>query len=190
MAHQIFRSHTHQENSYEGKAIPDLNRVSLNAVRSETPPCPEWTAVNVHRVLINIVTIVSGWMFVGPEHCRTAEYMELASNYAMVAFGGPVLLQMFPKWSRRWVAHVLPPVRKTWGYHRRIAKLLGPTVRARREQVERGEVIRGRSDMTGWMLKNSHRFNDEIHSDDDIARLQLSLSAVSIHTTVITATAM
>lgn len=155
---------------------------------SETPPCAGWTEVNVHQLLIKIVTIVSGWQFVGPDHCRTKDYMDLASNYAMVAFGGPVLLQMFPKWSRRAAAHVLPPVRKVWSYHRRIAKLLGPTVRARREAMEGGKEVP--NDMLQWMLKNAHRFPDEIRSDDDIARVQLSLSAVSIHTTVLTATAM
>ncbi|KZL80201.1 ent-kaurene oxidase [Colletotrichum incanum] len=154
---------------------------------SELPPCPHWSEVDIHHVLVRIVTIVSGWMFVGPDYCRTDEYMDLAANYAADAFGGPKLLQVFPKASRPFVAPFLPPLRRVWKAHRRITELLGPAIETRRNAVVEGQQVP--DDMLQWIIKNAHRFRDEIKTDGDIARLQLSLSAVAIHTTALTATA-
>ncbi|KAK1580583.1 cytochrome P450, partial [Colletotrichum navitas] len=170
-----------------GKATPELSVVALDAVLSELPRNPDWSEVDIHHVFARIVTIVSGWMFVGPEYCRTDEYMDLAANYAADAFGGPKLLQMFPKASRAFVAPLIPPLRRVWKAHTRIATLLGPAIEARRKAAATGEPVP--DDMLQWIINNAHRFPDEIKDDGDITRLQLSLSAVAIHTTALTATA-
>ncbi|KAL0938409.1 ent-kaurene oxidase [Colletotrichum truncatum] len=170
-----------------GKATPELSVVAREAVLSELPSCPDWSEVDIHHALVRIVTIVSGWMFVGPEYCRTEEYMDLAANYAADAFGGPKLLQIFPKRSRAFVAPLLPPLRRVWKAHRRITTLLGPAIQARRDAALAGHEVP--DDMLQWIIKNAHRFPAEIKADGDIARLQLSLSAVAIHTTALTATA-
>ncbi|KAI6355514.1 hypothetical protein MCOR25_008160 [Pyricularia grisea] len=173
--------------SPEGKVTPELSRVAWEAVLSELSNFSDWTEVDIHHQLVRIVTIVSGWMFVGPEFCRTDEYMDLAAHYAADAFGGPVILQMFPKAMRRFVAPLVPPIRRVWKAHHRIAALLGPAIAARRNTDPDSQSIP--DDMLQWLIENSHQFPDEIKEDGDIARLQLSLSAVAIHTTALTATA-
>uniref|UniRef100_L7JGD0 Ent-kaurene oxidase n=1 Tax=Pyricularia oryzae (strain P131) TaxID=1143193 RepID=L7JGD0_PYRO1 len=171
-----------------GKATPELSRVARDAVLSEIPQSSDWTEVDVHHQLVRIVTIVSGWMFVGPDFCRTDEYMDLAAHYAADAFGGPLVLQMFPKALRSIVAPLVPPVRRVWKAHRRIAALLGPAIAQRQRNTGPGSQP-APDDMLQWLIDNRHQFPDEIKGDGDIARLQLALSAVAIHTTALTATA-
>ncbi|KAL5940714.1 hypothetical protein ACKVV1_008384 [Pyricularia oryzae] len=171
-----------------GKVMPELSRVARDAVLSEIPQSPGWTEVDVHHQLVRIVTIVSGWMFVGPDFCRTDEYMDLAAHYAADAFGGPLVLQMFPKALRSIVAPLVPPVRRVWKAHRRIAALLGPAI-AQRQRNTGPSSQPAPDDMLQWLIDNRHQFPDEIKDDGDIARLQLALSAVAIHTTALTATA-
>lgn len=168
--------------------MPELSRVARDAVLSEIPQSPGWTEVDVHHQLVRIVTIVSGWMFVGPDFCRTDEYMDLAAHYAADAFGGPLVLQMFPKALRSIVAPLVPPVRRVWKAHRRIAALLGPAI-AQRQRNTGPSSQPAPDDMLQWLIDNRHQFPDEIKDDGDIARLQLALSAVAIHTTALTATA-
>jgi hypothetical protein len=166
---------------------PELSKVAQEAVFSEMPPCYDWTEIDLHHCLIGMVTIVSGWVFVGPEYCRTKEYMDLAANYAMDAFGGPKLLQLFPEALRPLAAPLLPPLRRVKRFHRRISELLGPAIQARKKQLEGGTCKSG--DMLDWLIINAHRFPDDIRSEHDIARVQQSLSAVAIHTTALTALA-
>ncbi|TLS24970.1 hypothetical protein PpBr36_06866 [Pyricularia pennisetigena] len=170
-----------------GKVTPKLSGVARDAVLSEIGQFSDWTEVDIHHQLVRIVTIVSGWMFVGPDFCRTDEYMDLAAHYAADAFGGPLILQMFPKAMRTIVAPLIPPVRRVWRAHRRIAALLGPAI-SQRQSASPGSQP-APDDMLQWLIDNRHQFPDEIKGDGDIARLQLSLSAVAIHTTALTATA-
>ncbi|CAK4034814.1 ent-kaurene oxidase [Lecanosticta acicola] len=170
-----------------GKITPALSSVAENAVISQLPPCDEWTEVDLHHALISQVTIVSGWVFVGPEYCHTKEYKDLAAAYAADAFGGPKMLQAFPSWLRPLAAPFLPPLRRVKRFHQRILDLLGPGIERRRKQIAENEARS--ADMLDWLIKNAHRFPHDISSDYDIARVQQSLSAVAIHTTALTAVA-
>lgn len=168
-----------------GKITPQLSEVAKEVVESELTNCSDWTEFDLHHSLISMVTIVSGWVFVGPEYSRTKEYQDLAADYAQVAFVGPKMLQMFPKFLRRVVAPFLPPLRRVKRFHQRIHDLLGPGIGLRKTQLSEGQSRS--ADMLDWLIVNAHRFPDDIKSDHDIARVQQSLSAVAIHTTALTA---
>lgn len=86
------------------------------------------------------------------------------------------------------MAPLVPPVRRVWKAHRRIAALLGPAIAQRQRNTGPGSQP-APDDMLQWLIDNRHQFPDEIKGDGDIARLQLALSAVAIHTTALTATA-
>ncbi|KXT16518.1 hypothetical protein AC579_1349 [Pseudocercospora musae] len=164
-----------------------LSEVANGAVLSTISKCSEWSEVDLHHSLISIVTIVSGWVFVGPEYSATKEYMDLAASYAADAFGGPKMLQLVPQPLRPIAAVFMPPLRRVKRFHQRIFDLLGPGIDRRRKELAEGRLRS--ADMLDWLIVNAHRFPDDIRSDYDIARVQQSLSAVAIHTTALTALA-
>lgn len=167
-----------------GKITTPLAAVADEAIKSEMPTCEDWTEVDLHHVLISAVTMISGWVFVGPEYYRSTEYKDLAASYAADAFGGPKMLQMVPS-PLRWIAApFMPPLRRVKRFHNRIFELLGPGIDIRRKQLSEGQSRS--ADMLDWLIMNAHRFPHDISSDYDIARVQQSLSAVAIHTTALT----
>ena len=52
--------------------------VSMNRY---VPQADDWTPVNIHSVLAQIVAQVSGRVFVGPELCHEPEYLEAALKF-------------------------------------------------------------------------------------------------------------
>jgi cytochrome P450 len=152
------------------------------------PACEDWTAVNVNKVLVRIIAIVSGYIFLGPELCRNEEYMQLSIGYTVDAFTCVFILRSLPVFMRPIAVWFIPHYWRIGKYRRRVRKFFLPIIRARREAMTK-PGYEAPDDLLQWTINKASKF-DEIKSDNDIAQMQLRLSLAAIHTTSTTGTAM
>ncbi|QDS73163.1 hypothetical protein FKW77_002128 [Venturia effusa] len=160
---------------------PRLAKTAEEAVATEIPNCPEWTKVPFFQCLLNIVAIVSGDIFLGPEMCRNEEYMKLSVGYTLDAFAGIHKLKQWRKWMRPIGRYFVPELKVANAYRSRSNKFLGPLIKQRRAMIEQGADLP--DDLLSWTMRKTSKFPEEIKSDDDIAFMQLRLSLAAIHTT-------
>ena len=153
---------------------------------SELPPCEDWTPVNVTRPLLNIVAIVSGLIFLGPDLYRRPEYLHAAVDYTIDITAAVGRLKAWPWWMRPVMSRIVPEVVRLREHRREAAKFLGPVIDERRRLKAAGEQLP--DDTLQWLL---NRADDAGITDvADITHMQLLLTMAAIHTTTLTATRM
>lgn len=147
------------------------------------PPCKDWTEVCIHGKVIDIVARVSGRLFVGPELCVDARYLEVAKNYTMDVMKAVDAVKSVRPWLRPFVAHRLPQVRAIRNHEKAAIDFLYPIVKKRMDNAKNDPNCIKPDDMLQWMIDRSGSAN----SVDELARLQLGLTFAALHTTTITA---
>ncbi|KAK4210620.1 putative cytochrome P450 E-class, group IV [Rhypophila decipiens] len=156
-----------------------------DAIRLEMPPCDDWTPVRINQKLLRVVAMASGRILVGPELCRSEEYLESAIKYTIELMEARSAVDAIPPWIRPFKASRLPQVKQLDQRIKKATAFMQPIVEARLA-LNRADVKP--DDMLQWMIDDQMK---EQHGKLDIerqARLQLSVSFVSIHTTTLTAT--
>jgi choline dehydrogenase len=133
-----------------------------------------WAAVNIYSKILQIVAIVSGSVFLGPDLCRRPEWVHSSINYTIDLFTGIAKIQQWHPWLRPFGQY---SAFKSAEEHRRKAREFLRPVIAKRRQMDGKELP---DDMLQWMLNKCEDFG---LSDEDMASLQLDLSLVAIHTT-------
>ncbi|KAL8372584.1 hypothetical protein RB595_002093 [Gaeumannomyces hyphopodioides] len=142
------------------------------------PPTDNWTCHKIESKLADMIAIVSGHIFMGPERCRDPEYLYPAVHYTKHVIRAVRALKLWPRWLRPLASLFIPELRQAEVHSARFKRFLTPIVRDRRERMARGEA--GPDDMLHWMLA---RAESQGISDDDMASFQLGLSLAAIHTT-------
>src|SRR6478735_10056662 len=99
------------------------------------PPCDDWTEVNIHHALLRIVGMVSGRMFIGPELCRSEQYLDAAINYTMEVMGAQRAVQNMRPWLRPFRAQSLPEVKKLYQRIAEAEAFLEPVVKTRTDAM-------------------------------------------------------
>jgi len=168
-------------------ALPRLSPPLTDEVHEsfllEMPDCTHWTAVNINRALLRIVAMVSGRIFIGPELCRSEEYLDAAINYTIEVMMVRQAVDSIAPWKRPFLANRLPAVKRLEGRVKQAMNFMEPVIEARK----RLPADQKPDDMLQWLTESQEKMGEDT-SAEKLARLQLGLSFAAIHTTTMTAT--
>ncbi|KAL6859810.1 hypothetical protein ACO1O0_003834 [Amphichorda felina] len=172
-------------------SLPKLNETISAEVKEalgmELKVGSSWTEVDIHHVLLRVVAMVSGRVFIGPELCRTEQYLDAAINYTMEVMTAQRAVQHLKPWQRPLLASRMAPVRKLRQRIREANDFLQPVVDGRRRTAAAGSPAYEKpDDMLQWMIDGQEQFTDR--NSRDLAKVQMGLSFAAIHTTTLTAT--
>lgn len=154
--------------------------------REELPPgdLTTFTPVNINHTLLRIVAVVSGRIFIGPELCRTPEYVDMAMNYTMDIVNAREAVTRLPKWQRTLKASSLPAVKTLREREKKAWAMLQPIIEARLRAVGDPDY-RKPDDLLQWILDSPADLTPQ-----DMAEMQLALTFAAIHTTTMTVTSV
>ncbi|KAI1498348.1 cytochrome P450 [Biscogniauxia marginata] len=164
---------------------PTLAQEVQEALDLEMPPTSTWTEVDIHHVLLRVIAMASGRLFIGPELCRTEQYLDSSINYTMEVMEAQRAVQQMRPWLRPFLANSLPQVKKLGQRIKEAEDFLYPLVELRKQAASNPDDEKP-DDLLQWLLARQPSFPDEI--SQNIARVQLGLSFAAIHTTTLTAT--
>ncbi|RYP72846.1 hypothetical protein DL769_004361 [Monosporascus sp. CRB-8-3] len=166
-----------------GRINETLAPVVARTVADEIGPCKDWKEVNIYHSLLQIVAIVSGHVFLGPELCRREEYLRASIDFTVDLFVAIAALKRWPKRLRFLAKYWVPQLNTVYEHRRRAHDFLVPIIRRRRTIAKNEEKP---EDMLQWLLEKSEKFN--LRGDEELAETQLILGMAAIHTTTIAAT--
>ncbi|KAF5984991.1 cycloheximide-inducible CIP70 (cytochrome P450 family) [Fusarium coicis] len=176
----------------KGELTPSLSRLSLtiatevrDSMNLTMPPCDDWTEVNIHHALLRIVGMVSGRMFIGPELCRSEQYLDAAINYTIEVMGAQHAVQNMRPWLRPFRAQILPEVQKLYQRIVKAEAFLEPVVRRRTDAMNDSSYEKP-DDFLQWLIDRKDKFPDK--NSQNLAKVQLGLTFAAVHTTTLTAT--
>lgn len=141
------------------------------------PSAEDWSSVVVSQALLKIIAQVSGRIFVGPELCRTPEYIDHAINYTRDMMASANAVKRLKPWFRPFLSSRLPEVRKVQQRRAAAENFFTPIIEKRRNSKSKP------NDMMQWMIART--------PSADVSTLvarQLGLTAAAIHTTSTMAT--
>lgn len=164
---------------------PNLYQEVERTVKDVIPPTDDWVSYGVEESLVQIITVVSGSIFVGPQLCRTPEYKDACANFSVHLFRAIRALKQWPRWIRSVGRYFTPGVKRVQGYYRDGQNILIPVIKERREKMRLGEKMP--DDVLQWMLVKAE---NEGVGDEALCDLQLTLIMAAIHTTSRGATEM
>ncbi|OTB14586.1 hypothetical protein K445DRAFT_318993 [Daldinia sp. EC12] len=162
---------------------PRLSAETERTIHEALPPCDDWTSVVVYPTILRIVATISGALFIGPELCRSEEYLNASIGYTLDYVNGVQGLKKWNQWLR-WIGrYFTPEVTKLYEDRKKAHAFLQPVLAKRREAIKKGGEVS--DDALQWMMTKADElgFGDEV-----IAEAQLNLSMAAIHTTSLTVT--
>lgn len=154
-------------------------------LRTELPPCKDWTEVNINSKLLRIVAIVSGRVFLGPELCHDEAYINAAINYTIDVMLALRAVQGLTPWQRWLKGSSLPEVMNLDKHEEEATRFLRPVIAARRQAEKDEPGYQKPDDMLQWLMDAQGLGERE---ERQLAKLQLTVSFAAIHTTTLTAT--
>ncbi|KAF2851024.1 cytochrome P450 monooxygenase-like protein [Plenodomus tracheiphilus IPT5] len=169
-------------------SLPRLNPTICEEVdaslREYMPPCPDWTELKINKILVDIITKVSGRIFVGPDLSENPAYLEAASNYTMDLMKAVNVIKRMRPWLRPLLAHRTNEVRQLREREAQAQNYFKPLIAERVHAKKTDPNWQAPDDMLQWMM---NRTTDKI-TVAEIAKEQLALTFAAIHTTTLTAT--
>ncbi|KAI0887803.1 cytochrome P450 [Annulohypoxylon maeteangense] len=163
---------------------PRLSDETARTIRENLPESSdEWTSVVAYQTMLTIVATISGAIFIGPELCRSEDYLKASIGYTLDFINAVTKLK---QWSRRWRwfgRYFTPEVDKLFAERKKAHIFLRPVIEQRRAAMAAGHDLP--DDTLQWMLNKVDEFG---LSDDNLAETQLNLSMAAIHTTTLTVT--
>ncbi|KAI0442640.1 cytochrome P450 [Xylaria telfairii] len=170
------------------KATHNLQRM-LSALKeefqfilaTEFPDCEDWTPFRVQPFMIRAVSRLSGRAFVGSALSRSEEWMNVSVNFAVTAFIAVTKLQFFPPWMRPVAQHLVSELKTIRKDLAKAQAMLEPLIEERLANAEDMSSSEKPDDFIQWL---SDALPDEEKRNHFMqAKMQLLLSASSIHTT-------
>lgn len=157
------------------------------AFREELPPCKDFTPVPLNQKLMRIVAKVSGRIFIGPELCRSEDYIDMAINYTLELMAAQQQISRMKPWQRNLYAKSLPEVKKLHERQRSSKDFLRPLIVARKKAMKEDPDFQRPDDIMQWILDGGqNKFGDQ--EVDELTEIQLGLTFAAIHTTTMTTT--
>ncbi|KAK2022647.1 cytochrome P450 [Colletotrichum zoysiae] len=157
------------------QVVGGLSKEVARTVPEVLVPCEEW----------NIIAIVSGYVFIGPELCRHPKYLDATKSFARNAFGAAASLKQWPKslcwFAARFVDARVAELRKQ---RANLIEFLTPYVEERR--ALRDQAKDSPQDMLQWAVNKAPKF--KIDTNAELTNVQAVLSIVAIETTTTLAT--
>ncbi|KAI5867197.1 ent-kaurene oxidase [Durotheca rogersii] len=170
------------------RMVPQLKDELEHILATEFPDCQDWTPFKIQPFMVRTVARLSGRVFVGPALSRAEEWLDVSINFAVTAFIAVTKLQLFPPWMRPAARRLVPELGAIQRDLERARAMLAPVIERRlhleRQQQDFGDDdydYEKPDDFVQWLL-------DALPADQKTdyraqAKLQLLLSAASIHTT-------
>lgn len=157
-----------------------LREELLQFLGTEFPPCDDWTPVKVQPVALRVVARMTGRTFVGPDLCRTEQWMDTSINFAVHVFAAVIKLQFFPDWLRPLAQYLVSELGQLRRDKAIATSLLRPVIEERLRDADVPGYEKP-DDYIQWLLD---ALPEEQRTDfEKQAELQLILAAASIHTT-------
>lgn len=154
-------------------------------IDTELPQSEDWTLIKLNPRLLRIVAMVSGRVFIGPDHCRDETWIKIAVDYTLNVFAGQRAIKTWrPIW-RSFVYRFLPEVKQIYARREDARKFLVPIIQQRKAMQGKWGNNKP-DDMMQWMLEKADAWN--VKGDDRQAFQQLTLTMAAIHTTTMTVT--
>ncbi|QSZ32315.1 hypothetical protein DSL72_001889 [Monilinia vaccinii-corymbosi] len=155
----------------------------------ETLPEDEegWKTVPVYGKVLNIVSLLSGRVFVGAPLCRNEEWIQTTISYTINLGASVGMLWKRPWWQRRIFAPLY--FRTYHDAHRKAEELLRPILEREiahgpsEQEAKAGEQTDGQ--LIKWLLSHTPQKDGNIDVKQ-LAHDQLTVSLAAIHTTSIT----
>ncbi|KAK3317330.1 cytochrome P450 [Cercophora scortea] len=171
---------------FEGRytGLNENHALINHVVRTDLTRALDWTPVVIGPILLGIVATLSGNLFLGPELCRSEEYLHMSINYTVDLFAAVAALKRYHKLLRPFAQYFTPELGSIRDHKRRANAFLLPVIRQRKAMMKEGMMTP--DDMLQWTINKADSFN--VKDDAELAYCQLSLCLAAIHTTSITAT--
>lgn len=170
-----------------GRLNPIISEEVDLAFQHELPPCKEWTRVPLNMHLLRIIAKVSGRIFIGPELCRTEEYIDMAINYTVQTMQAVHAISNIAQSERKSKAGSLPEVKELRARQKTAYEFIKPVVEARKKAMKENPDFQKPSDTLQWILDDGQAKYGE-QDDEELTQLQLALTFAAIHTTTMTTT--
>lgn len=170
-----------------GRLNPTVAEEVDIAFQEELPPCKDWTPVLLNKHLLRIVAKVSGRIFVGPELCRTEEYIDMAINYAILLTTAAQDITGLKPSERKAKAHKLPRVQELQVRQQRAYDFLRPLIAARKKAMKDDADYQKPDDIMQWMLDDGQSKYGE-QDVQELTEIQLGLTFAAVHTTSLSVT--
>ncbi|KAI1370886.1 ent-kaurene oxidase [Hypoxylon crocopeplum] len=162
------------------RMTPQLKEELEHIIATEFPECQEWTPFKVQPFMIRTVARLSGRIFVGPTLNRVEEWMDVSINFAVTAFIAVIKLQFFPPWMRPVAQYLVSELGTIKKNLERAQEMLTPIIEERIRDAETPGYEKP-DDFVQWLLD---ALPEDQKNDYYIqGKIQLLLSAASIHTT-------
>lgn len=173
---------------------PALNRLNPiiaeevdQCYQEEFPPCKDFTPVNINAKLLRIVAKVSGRVFIGPELCRTEEYIETAINYTKDIMGATRAITVLKAWQRVFKASSLPQVKALLKREESASNYMRPIIEQRIKAEKEDLDYQKPDDLLQWLMDGGqNKYGPQ--GTHELASIQLGMTFAAIHTTTMTAT--
>ncbi|KAI1338803.1 ent-kaurene oxidase [Xylariaceae sp. FL0016] len=162
---------------------PRLSAETAQTIKDLMPPCEDWTSVTVYPTVLQMVAIISGAIFIGPDLCRSPDYLQASMNFTLQFIEAVSKLKQWSPWTRWFGRYFTPAVDNLFAARKKAHEFLAPVIAKRREVMAAGEDMP--DDALQWMINKGRDFG---LSDEKLAEAQLNLSMAAIHTTTLTVT--
>ncbi|KAJ4416761.1 hypothetical protein N0V82_006572 [Gnomoniopsis sp. IMI 355080] len=169
-----------------GRLNPTVAEEVDLAFQEELPPCKDWTPVLLNKHLLRIIAKVSGRIFVGPELCRTEEYIDMSINYTVLLTTAVLDITALSPSERKSKAQNLPKVQALQSRQKRAREFLQPLIAARKKAMKEDDFQKP-DDIMQWVLDDGQSKYGE-QSIEELTEIQLGLTFAAIHTTSMTTT--
>lgn len=157
------------------------------AFQEELPPCKDWTAVPLNHHLLRIIAKVSGRIFVGPELCRTEEYIDMGINYTVNLMTAVNAIGALKPSDRKDKAGDLPEVKQLQNRQQRSYAFVKPLIEARKKAIKENPDFQKPDDIMQWILDDGQSKYGE-QDEQELTEIQMSLTFAAIHTTTMSTT--
>lgn len=157
------------------------------AFQEEFPPCEDFTKIQLNQCLLRIVAKVSGRIFVGPELCRTEEYIDMGINYTIEQTTASRAISELRPEERAAKALTLEPVKALKTRLQKSYDFLKPVIVARKTALENDPDFQKPDDILQWILDDGQK-KYGLKDDQELTEIQLGLTFAAIHTTTLATT--
>lgn len=169
--------------------LPEIVAETTYAMDLKLPPTDDWTAVNINHELSQIVSLISGRIFVGPQLNRDDEWMETNICFSEDIYAAGVVLKKrsyFHKLITVWFS-TCPELQRMDKCKAIAHKLFIPMIKQRERLLEKNPDYPLPNDAITWVM-NMSAMEYPRPTYEQQAELQLMLSMASIHTSRTTLT--
>lgn len=109
-----------------GTFVRNIVEEGDDALNTELPHSTDWTSIKIYDRLAHTVARMSARVFVGPELCRSEDWLKINIDYATDIAKAARAIRRWNPWLRPLVYRFLPEVRRAWKYQDDSVRFMSP----------------------------------------------------------------